>query len=48
MTLGLAGEVAQQSLQAGDGIGTFRMRLFDAVSRMTRESYIQSGKVSER
>lgn len=48
MTMGLAGEVAQRSLQPADGIGTFRMRLFDAVSMMSRESYLQLGKASER
>lgn len=47
MTMGLAGEVAQSSLQSGDGIGTFRMRLFDAVSMMTRGSYIHGGKISK-
>lgn len=47
MTMGLAGEFAQQSLQPADGIGTFRTRLFDAVSMMTRESFIQYGKISK-
>ena len=45
MTMGLAGELAQRSLQAGEGIGTFRMRLFDAVSAMTGESFINHGKI---
>lgn len=47
MTMGLAGEFAQQSLQPTEGIGTFRTRLFDAVSKMTKESLIQYGKVSK-
>lgn len=47
MTMGLAGELAQQSLQAGEGIGTFRMRLFDAVSTLTPEIFMKAGKVSK-
>jgi len=47
MTMGLAGELAQRSLQAGEGIGTFRMRLFDAVSTMTPEIFMTAGKVSK-
>lgn len=46
MTMGLAGELAQHSLQAGEGIGTFRMRLFDAVSTMTPPIFMEAGKVS--
>lgn len=46
MTMGLAGELAEHSLQAGEGIGTFRMRLFDAVSTMTPEMFIKIGKIS--
>ena len=47
MTMGLAGELAQHSLQAGEGIGTFRMRLFDVVSTMTPEIFIKAGKISK-
>jgi len=47
MMMGLAGELAQHSLQAGDGIGTFRMRLFDAVSTITAESLLARGMVSK-
>jgi len=46
MTMGLAGELAQQSLQAGEGIGTFRMRLFDAVWAMTPELMKKGGAIS--
>ncbi len=46
MTMGLAGELAQQSLQAGEGIGTFRMRLFDAVWTMTPEIMKKGGVIS--
>lgn len=46
MTMGLAGELAQQSLQAGEGIGTFRVRLFDAVSLMTPEILRKGGKIT--
>jgi len=47
MTMGLAGELAQNSLRAGEGIGTFRMRLFDAVSNMPPEIFMEAGKVSK-
>ena len=47
MTMGLAGEMAKESLHPGDGIGTFRMRLFDSVSIMTKESFIQRGKIEK-
>ncbi|EIW20534.1 MULTISPECIES: hydroxyethylthiazole kinase [Pelosinus] len=46
MIMGLAGELAQQSLQAGEGIGTFRMRLFDAVWAMTPELMKKGGVIS--
>lgn len=46
MTMGLAGESAEKSLQAGEGIGTFRTRLFDAVWRMTPESLEKGGRIT--
>lgn len=46
MTMGLAGELAEQSLQAGDGIGTFRTRLFDAVWLMTPASLMKGGRIT--
>ncbi|VBB06970.1 hydroxyethylthiazole kinase [Lucifera butyrica] len=45
LTMGLAGEVAQRSLRAGEGIGTFRVRLFDAVSTMLPEFILKEGKI---
>ncbi|HMM19141.1 MAG TPA: hydroxyethylthiazole kinase [Selenomonadales bacterium] len=44
--MGIAGELAQKTLQPGEGIGTFRIRLFDAVSRMTPEDILREGKIS--
>ncbi|GBG57442.1 hydroxyethylthiazole kinase [Sporomusaceae bacterium FL31] len=35
--MGIAGEIAQQSLKLGEGIGTFRIKLFDAVSTLNDE-----------
>lgn len=46
MTMGLAGELAEQSLQAGEGIGTFRTRLFDAVWLMTPETIRKGGRIT--
>jgi len=45
MTMGLAGELAQGSLQEHEGIGTFRARLFDAVWAMSPEQIIKYGKI---
>lgn len=44
--MGIAGELAEQSLQPGEGIGMFRVRLFDAVSNMTPELLLQHGRIS--
>lgn len=46
MTMGLAGELAEQSLHARDGIGTFRIRLFDAVWAMTPEIIRKGGRIT--
>lgn len=46
MTMGLAGELAQQALTPQEGIGTFRMRLFDAVSQLTPDIIRKGGRVS--
>ncbi|MDF2500647.1 MAG: Hydroxyethylthiazole kinase [Anaerosporomusa subterranea] len=46
--MGIAGELAERSLKPGEGIGTFRVRLFDAVSNMTPELLLQHGRVSQR
>lgn len=43
--MGLAGEIAVASLREGEGIGTFRMRLFDAVEAMTPEIIRKKGKI---
>lgn len=46
--MGIAGEMAKQSLRPEDGSGTFRVRLFDAISRFTPETFRQYGKISYR
>lgn len=46
MTMGLAGELAEQSLRAGEGIGTFRTRLFDAVWLMTPQVMRKGGRIT--
>jgi hydroxyethylthiazole kinase len=45
MTMGLAGELALKSLNAAEGIGTFRMRLFDQVYRMNSEIMLTGGSL---
>jgi hydroxyethylthiazole kinase len=48
MTMGLAGELAQQALVPGDGVGSFRVRLLDNIYNLTPESLLQGGKVKCR
>ena len=45
MTMGLAGELALKSLDNGEGIGTFRMRLFDEIYKMNAETILAGGKL---
>lgn len=45
--MGIAGEVAHASLRAGDGLGAFRMKLFDAVSNMEPQTILRYGKISD-
>lgn len=48
MTMGLAGEMAYNSLAAGDGVGTFRVRLLDSISNLTPAALLQGGKLQCR
>lgn len=43
--MGIAGELAQRALKPEDGIGTFRMRLFDAVFTMTPAIIREYGRI---
>lgn len=45
--MGVAGELAAGSLTEEEGLGTFRIRLFDAVSRMTPQLMLHYGKLEE-
>jgi hydroxyethylthiazole kinase len=48
LTMGLAGEMAYEKLPAEDrGAGTFRVKLLDALSRLTAEDILKRGKVRE-
>jgi hydroxyethylthiazole kinase len=47
VTMGLAGELAHASLQPGDGIGSFHIRLFDAVSVINPDILMKGGKIDE-
>ncbi|MBP0725677.1 hydroxyethylthiazole kinase [Bacillus sp. RG28] len=44
-TMGLSGELAKQRLTDGQGIGTFRINLFDEVSKMNAETLLNGGKI---
>ena len=43
--MGVAGELAQRALQGNDGLGTFRIRLIDAISTITPDKLIEYGRV---
>ncbi len=43
--MGVAGELAHRALRPGEGIGTFRVRLFDAVFAMTPELVLRHGQI---
>ena len=45
MTMGLAGELAYNSLKENDGIGTFKVRLFDEIYKMNFETIMRGGKL---
>lgn len=44
--MGLAGEIASDSLINKDDIGTFKVRLFDSINNMTPESLAAGGKIT--
>jgi hydroxyethylthiazole kinase len=44
--MGVAGEMSRALLAPGDGTGTFRVRLLDAVSNMTGADILERGKMS--
>lgn len=46
MAMGIAGEIAQQSLTPTEGTGTFRMRIFDAISNMSPDTIRRHGNIS--
>lgn len=45
MMMGIAGEIAQQSLKAEDGIGTFKTRLFDNIYNLTPQTLLDRGRI---
>lgn len=44
--MGIAGEIAKERLKPGEGLGTFRMHIFDAVSTMTPDIFMRYAKIS--
>jgi len=48
LTMGLAGDLALNSLKETEGIGTFRLRLFDSVGSLSEREIINEGKVSNK
>ena len=47
MTMGIAGEKAYENLKEGEGSGSFRVKLIDAVDNMTGEELMKRGKINE-
>ncbi|MFA6808727.1 MAG: hydroxyethylthiazole kinase [Eubacteriales bacterium] len=45
-TMGIAGELAKKALRDGDGIGTFRVRLFDSIYNLDEKGIRKEGKLS--
>lgn len=45
ISMGLAGEMSQASLRHGEGIGTFRSRLFDSIYNLSPETLAKEGKI---
>ncbi len=45
--MGLAGEKAYQQLSSSDGIGTFKVRLFDNIYNLSEKDILESGKLHE-
>lgn len=46
VVMGVAGELAAKSLAVGEGVGTFRARLFDAVYTVTPDLIIEYSKIT--
>ncbi len=46
LTMGLAGEMAEHALIPGDGVGMFKVRLFDAIYNLSPENIRMQGRVS--
>ncbi|RNC28667.1 MAG: Hydroxyethylthiazole kinase [Candidatus Dichloromethanomonas elyunquensis] len=45
LSMGLAGEIAQKTLCGNEGIGTFRIRLFDTVYNLNAETMRKEGRI---
>jgi hydroxyethylthiazole kinase len=46
LAMGVAGEIARASMGRGEGTGTFRTRLMDAISILTAEDILRQGRCS--
>lgn len=47
LVMGVAGSLAFRSLKQGDGIGMFKLRLFDSIYELDGETLLREGKVNE-
>lgn len=45
LSMGLAGELAQKSMVPTEGIGTFKVKLFDHIYNLTAETIMREGKI---
>ena len=45
MTMGIAGQLAYDGLAAGEGIGTFKVKLFDRIYNFSAETFAEYGNI---
>lgn len=48
LTMGIAGEITYNDLGAKDGIGTFRMKLFDSFYQLSEDQILKEAKIYEK
>lgn len=46
MCMGLAGELAEKTLSSAEGIGTFRVKIFDQISKLNEDTIMKEGKIT--
>lgn len=47
VSMGIAGEIAEENLSEGEGTGSFKVKLMDNIYNLSKEIIIERGKISE-